>query len=203
MKTLNKHTFLPLAALASISQAIAADVARQPNIIMFLVDDMGWQDTSVPFWSDTTALNRRYRTPNMERLAERGVKFTQAYACAVSSPSRASLMSGMNAARHRVTNWTLHYNRSTDMEGGELNMPDWNVNGIQPAATATPHDTVRAAVITPFPELLRDAGYRTIHCGKAHFGAEGTSAAYPRTMGMDVNLGGGAFGEAHAGKVSV
>lgn len=194
MKTLNKHTFLPLAALASISPAIAADVTRQPNIIMFLVDDMGWQDTSVPFWSDTTALNRRYRTPNMERLAERGVKFTQAYACAVSSPSRASLMSGMNAARHRVTNWTLHYNRSTDMEGGELDMPDWNVNGIQPAATATPHDTVRAAVITPFPELLRDAGYRTIHCGKAHFGAEGTSAADPLTMGFDVNIAGGANG---------
>lgn len=194
MITLSKRTILPIATLASLSTAFAADSAQQPNIIMFLVDDMGWQDTSVPFWSDTTALNRRYRTPNMERLAERGMKFTQAYACAVSSPSRASLMSGMNAARHRVTNWTLHYNQPTDMAGGELTMPDWNVNGIQPAATATPRDTVRATVITPFTEVLRDAGYRTIHCGKAHFGAEDTSAADPLTLGFDINIAGGANG---------
>ena len=80
---------------------------RQPNIIMFLVDDMGWQDTSVSFYNnEQTPLNRRFHTPNMERMAEMGVKFTQAYACAISSPTRCSLMSGMNASRHRVTHWT-------------------------------------------------------------------------------------------------
>ena len=61
---------------------------KQPNIIMFLVDDMGWQDTSVPFYNnELTPLNKRFNTPNMVRLAKMGVKFTQAYACAISSPT--------------------------------------------------------------------------------------------------------------------
>ncbi|MGB5497783.1 MAG: sulfatase, partial [Maribacter sp.] len=51
----------------------------KPNIVLFLVDDMGWQDTSVPFWDKKTPFNEMYRTPNMERLAADGVKFTQAY----------------------------------------------------------------------------------------------------------------------------
>lgn len=86
---------------------------QQPNIILFLVDDMGWQDTSVPFWTETTELNQIYHTPNMERLAQMGVKFTHAYANSISSPSRVSLFTGANAARHRVTNWTLKKDVST------------------------------------------------------------------------------------------
>ena len=73
---------------------------NRPNIVLFLVDDMGWQDTSLPFWTEQTPLNRRYETPNMERLAKQGMMFTQAYACSVSSPTRVSLYTGMNASRH-------------------------------------------------------------------------------------------------------
>ena len=80
---------------------------KEPNIILFLVDDLGWQDTSVPFHSTNTPFNKIYQTPNMVRLANEGMKFTQAYASCVCSPSRISIMTGMNAARHRVTNWTL------------------------------------------------------------------------------------------------
>ena len=58
--------------------AAAAEHNQRPNIIFFLVDDMGWQDTSLPFWKDTTDLNRKYHTPNMERLAAIGTKFTDA-----------------------------------------------------------------------------------------------------------------------------
>lgn len=105
-----------------------------------LVDDMGWQDTSVPFYSDSTALNARYHTPNMERLAAMGVRFTEAYACAISSPTRCSLMSGMNAARHRVTNWTLNYDQKTDAGSDVLQLPEWNYNGIQPDSTDNPDD---------------------------------------------------------------
>jgi arylsulfatase A-like enzyme len=76
----------------------------KPNIIFFLVDDMGWQDTSVPFHEEVTELNRTYRSPNMGKLAAEGMKFTQAYACSVCSPTRVSLMTGFNSARHRVTN---------------------------------------------------------------------------------------------------
>ena len=110
-------SLLGLSAVAAGSDGRAlAQEARQgdkPNILLFLVDDMGWQDTSVPFWHDTTELNRRYRTPQMERMARNALKFTNAYASAVSSPSRVSLMTGMNPAAHRVTNWTLYKDRGT------------------------------------------------------------------------------------------
>ena len=77
----------------AIALLIATSVAAQqpPNIVLFLVDDMGWQDTSVPFHTERTALNDRYRTPNMERLADDGMIVTQAYACSVCSPSLVSL----------------------------------------------------------------------------------------------------------------
>jgi hypothetical protein len=64
--------------------------AARPNIVFFLVDDMGWQETSVPFHTEVTALNRRWHTPNVERLATQGMRFTQAYASAVCSPTHIS-----------------------------------------------------------------------------------------------------------------
>lgn len=178
-----------LLAAAAFRPAPAADGPGRPNIVLFMVDDMGWQDTSLPFWSERTALNERYRTPNMERLARRGVKFTSAYACSISSPTRCSLLTGMNQARHRVTNWTLEKDRPTDEENAELTMPPWNVNGIQPAGGVE-----RSAVATSFVSILRQNGYRTIHCGKAHFGAAGTPGADPAALGFDVNIAGHAGG---------
>jgi arylsulfatase A-like enzyme len=161
----------------------------QPNIILFLVDDMGWQDTSVPFWKEKTPFNERYHTPNMERLAAEGMKFTQAYACAVCSPTRTSLMTGMNAARHRVTNWTLRYNFSQDLPDDLLEMPAWNLNGLQPV------DTVEQSVYANIlPQLLRDNGYYTIHCGKAHWGSMDTPGENPLNLGFDVNIAGHAAG---------
>ena len=74
---------VPLAvrgAAPAADPSAAAERAPRPNILLFLVDDMGWQDTSVPFYEERTPLNDRYRTPNMERLAEMCVRFTAAYA---------------------------------------------------------------------------------------------------------------------------
>lgn len=162
---------------------------EKPNILFFLVDDMGWQDTSVPFATDTTPNNRKYRTPNMERLAEQGMKFTQAYACAVCSPTRTSLMTGTNAARHRVTNWTLNRNASVDAADDVLSFVQWNVNGLQAV------DSIENSVYaTTLPQLLKDHGYYTIHAGKAHWGAVGTPGADPLTLGFDVNIAGHAAG---------
>ena len=84
---------------------------KKPNIIVFLEDDMGWQDTSVPFYYKdgqpvVTELNAFYKTPSMERLAAQGMKFTNAYSRPLCSPGRTSLMAGKTSARHRVTNWT-------------------------------------------------------------------------------------------------
>lgn len=185
LQTLLAGSMVPAAALAQSSQ---------PNIIMFLVDDMGWQETSVPFFKERTPLNDRYRTPNMERLAAQGVKFMQAYACPVSSPSRCSLMSGMNAARHRVTNWIHSLNTNTNASGGSLTLPEWNYNGIQPATTTRAVDLQHSTLVTPLPQLLRDAGYICIHVGKGNFGATSTSSSDPKTMGFHYNIGGGANG---------
>lgn len=162
-----------------VSPAAAAEATR-PNIVFFLVDDMGWQDTSVPFHTETTAFNRFFRTPSMERLARGGVRFTQAYSCAVCTPTRVSWLTGLNATRHHVTNWTLRGETSGKSAG--LLPPGWKREGLQPGD----HPTLAA--------LLRDSGYRTIHVGKAHWGAEGTPGADPLRLGFEVNIAGHAAG---------
>ncbi len=165
---------------------------KPPNIIVFLVDDMGWQDTSLPFWDKETAFNKRYHTPNMERLAKEGMKFTQAYATPVCTPTRVSLMTGMNAARHRVTNWTSQKDKIHGMEKNHptLEFPVWNMNGLSPIE-GDPH----AVYATPLPEILKQSGYYTIHVGKAHFGARETIGANPINLGFKVNIGGTGAGQ--------
>lgn len=184
MKPINFIPFLlsPLTLSAQITNT-------RPNIIYFLVDDMGWQDTSLPFWKEKTPLNERCHTPNMERLASEGMMFTQAYATPVSSPTRVSLLTGMNAARHRVTNWTLEKNKSTDRKSDVLDFPEWNVNGIAqvPNITATYE-------VTPLAQILKNSGYHTIHCGKAHWGAIDTPGESPYHLGFEVNIAGHAGG---------
>lgn len=161
----------------------------KPNIILFLVDDMGWQDTSVPFGAERTKFNHLYHTPNMEKLASEGMKFTQAYASSVCSPTRVSLITGMNAARHRVTNWTLRRNISEDRPDDILKMPSWNMNGLQPI------DSIENSVFaTTLPQILKNNGYFTIHCGKAHWGAMDTPGANPLNLGFDINIAGHAAG---------
>lgn len=179
---------LLLAILTPLSRCQAEENAR-PNVVVFLVDDMGWQETSVPFHTEVTELNRRYQTPNMERMAVQGMKFTQAYASAVCSPTRVSLLSGMNVARHRVTNWTLRKDRSPDQASKFIMPPKWNFNGV-----TTEADVNGTTRITPLPALLKATGYRTIHVGKAHFGAKGMAGEDPQHFGFDVNIAGHAAG---------
>jgi arylsulfatase A-like enzyme len=162
----------------------------RPNIIVFLVDDMGWQDTSLPFWTKTTELNKRYHTPNMERLAKEGMKFTNAYASPVCTPTRVSMLTGMNAAHHGVTNWTSPLkDNNTDNADEEMTKADWNYNGLSPIS-GVPH-TVYA---TTYPQLLKEAGYFTIHVGKAHWGSAGTPGSSPYNLGFMVNIAGNSIG---------
>ena len=105
MKTLLLAFAVLLLSLSNLS------AAKLPNIMVFLIDDMGVMDTSVPFLTDENGkpkrypLNDYYRTPGMERLAKQGIRFNQFYAMSVCSPTRISIMTGQNAARHRATNW--------------------------------------------------------------------------------------------------
>lgn len=173
-----------------LNNITASAQARHPNIIVFLVDDMGWMDTSVPFGDSIMPLNRQFHTPNMERLAKDGMKFTNAYATPVCTPSRISMLTGMNAAKHGVTNWTSpQKDINTDNADDEFNPAAWMINGLSPVKGIP--NTVYA---TTFPQLLKDAGYFTIHVGKAHWASQGTPGANPYNMGFMVNISGHAGG---------
>lgn len=168
----------------------AVHAQQRPNIIVFLVDDMGWQDCSVPFWNEKTPLNKRYHTPNMERMAREGMKFTNAYAAPVCTPSRTAMLTGMSPAHLRITNWTNTFkNINTDARDDQFGPADWNINGLSPVPGVE-----KTAYATPFPQLLKEAGYFTVHAGKAHWAAAGTPGANPYNMGFMVNIAGNASG---------
>ena len=167
---------------------------KQPNIILFLVDDMGWQDCSLPFWNKPTKLNTIFHTPNMEKLAAKGMMLTNAYSNAVCTPTRVSLMTGMNVARHGVTNWTnVNSNTPTDFKDSILKPANWNYNGLTPELYYSDAHS-HTVVATPLPQILNEAGYCTIHAGKAHFAPSGMPGASPINMGFDINIGGSAAG---------
>ncbi|GAB3247208.1 sulfatase [Larkinella harenae] len=190
MRKLSLIIRLFIGLLLVAANGLWAQKPARPNIVVFLVDDMGWQDTSVPFWKQATDLNRRYRTPNMERLAKEGLKFTNAYAQPVCTPTRTSLLSGVNAAHSRITHWTSpNKNKNTDFADPTLNSVDWNINGLSPVAGI--EHTFHA---TPLPALLGQNGYYTIHTGKAHFGSAGTPGSDPKNLGFRVNIAGNEIG---------
>lgn len=155
----------------------------RPNVIVFLVDDMGLMDSSLAFLTDALGnrqrhpLNDFYRTPQMERLATQGICFNQFYAMSVCSPTRASLMTGQNAARHRITNWI----NPSENNRGKLGPRDWNWQGLNESTTT-------------IPRLLQRHGYRTIHIGKAHFGPWNSVGADPTRLGFDINRAGSPIG---------
>jgi len=185
-RDVSRRMLLALAiAVSAIRGAPAALGAAEPpwNFVIILVDDLGWNDLSCQG-------SAYYETPRIDRLAAEGVRFTNGYAaCAVCSPSRVSLMTGMNAARHMVTNWTLRKDRQPDRPHPKVRAAAWNLNGLSP--TPGVQRTVHAVTL---PMLLKQAGYRTIHCGKAHFGAKDTPGADPLNLGFDVNIAGHAAG---------
>ena len=152
--------------------------------MVFLVDDMGVMDTSVPFLTGEDGgakrypLNEFYRTPAMERLSKLGIRFNQFYAMSVCSPTRISIMTGQNAARHRSTNWINPRANNAGANGAK----DWNWEGLDKGDVT-------------LPRLLRNVGYRTIHVGKGHFGPEGREGAEPLNLGFDINIAGCDIGQ--------
>lgn len=193
-----------LTGLSLLAPSVAL-AAEKPNIVFFIVDDMGWVDSSVAYGEEVYPNNMRYNTPNMQRLASQGVMLTNAYACPVSTPTRTSLITGVNAAHSHITNWTsTTRDTPSDATGGAVAMmqsgvnndmsgrfsrPEWNINGMSPVEGV--ESTLYA---TPLPQLLRDAGYYTIHVGKAHWASAGTPGASPYNMGYNVNVSGNVAG---------
>ncbi|MCH2142940.1 MAG: sulfatase-like hydrolase/transferase [Phycisphaerales bacterium] len=170
----------------------------QPNILLIHVDDLGWQDTAVRMHLESAPYHDAWRTPHIERLAADGAVLTNAYSSGpVCTPSRVSLLTGQTPARHRTTFWTLRKGKDNSRKHPRLRPPAWNTDGLQPS----PHHLT---------ELLQDAGYRTIHVGKAHFGAHDTAGSDPKNLGFEVNIAGhgsgapssylGTHNFSHAGK---
>lgn len=142
-----------LVSLGLIAQtASAAAPARAPNLILILADDLGWADIGCYG-------NKFNETPNIDRLAQQGVRFTQFYAGPVCSPTRASLQSGQNQARLAITvHIPGHWRPFAKMVE-------------PPVALNLPLE------IETFAERLGAAGYATGYFGKWHLGEAGFGPA--------------------------
>lgn len=151
------------AGLLAAALAVPEVAGAPPNVIVVLVDDMGWKDLSCqgsPF----------YETPHIDRLAASGMRFANGYAaCTVCSPTRAAMMTGQYPARLHVTDWIPGHERPL----AKLKIPEWR--------KFLSHDVVTVA------ERLKSAGYATASIGKWHLGGEKYS---PECHGFDENVGG-------------
>ena len=177
-----------IVTLAALSICLAFAAVPPPNVVVVLVDDLGWMDLGCQ-GSDF------YRTPNIDRLAATGMRFPDGYAsCAVCSPTRAALMTGRSPARLGITDWIraefqlsarqwpnirnrFGYHRPTAPER-ELLTP---VNEQQ-----LPHSEITIA------EMLKPLGYTSAYIGKWHLGGRGH---LPVDQGFDENYGGWDYGQ--------
>lgn len=150
-------------ALAALHAAEA-----KPNIVLILADDLGWSDLGC-YGADL------HKTPHLDRLAQQGVRFTNAYAMSVCSPSRAALLTGKHAARLHITTWAE----------GALSGPKKRKLLEAGSLHDLPHTE------TTLAKRLHDAGYLTALVGKWHLG---DAVHYPETHGFDVNIGGTQWG---------
>lgn len=157
-----KHRLPVLLLFLFASSAFAQ--SRPPNIVLVPIDDYGWADTG-------SYGSTYHRTPNLDALASRGMRFTDAYAAApVCSPTRAALMTGKHPARLHLTDW-LPGRR--DLPAQKLARP--NIRQELPIEETT------------LAEALKSAGYATAHIGKWHLGGAGFG---PENQGFDLNVAG-------------
>ena len=175
MKTILWLLIGPLLFCSVLSRPVAAD--GKPNIIFILADDLGAHDLGC-------CGSTFYETPNLDRLARDGARFTQAYAaCPVCSPTRAAYVTGKWPVRTGVTDYI-----------GAAQPEKWKRNTkLLPA----PYADRLALEETTLAKVLKAAGYATMHAGKWHLGPEGF---WPENQGYDVNVGGCSWGNPSGGK---
>lgn len=169
-----RPALIAAAALLLMGRTLPAlETDRPPNIVLILSDDLG----AVDLGCDGADL---HETPNLDRLARQGVRFTRAYAMSVCTPTRASILTGKHAARLHMTVWR----EAAVALQSRVAPPDQKL--IPPAPTLNLPRAERTAA-----EVLRDRGYLTLHVGKWHLG---DSADFPEVHGFDVNVGGNHWG---------
>lgn len=159
---------LSLATLLLAPPAALHAAEHRPNIVLILADDLGWSDLGC-YGADL------HETPNLDRLARQGVRFTDAYAMSVCTPSRAALLTGKHAARLHMTIW------SEGSKGGPKKR--------KLIEAGSRHDLPHTE--TTLARHLQEAGYLTALVGKWHLG---DASHYPETHGFDVNIGGTQWG---------
>lgn len=153
------------------STFVTAQQPKTPNVVLILADDLGWSDLGC-YGADL------HDTPNLDRLAQSGVRFTDAYAASICSPTRAALMTGKHYARLQMTIW-----REGSMK------PPKDRKLIPPVSVSDlPYQE------TTLAEVFQQAGYRTALVGKWHLG---DGNYYPETQGFDINIGGTHWGAPH------
>ncbi len=160
-----------LSLVATVFLAAHA-LAAKPNVIVFLVDDMGWMDCGAYG-------SKYYETPNIDRFATRAMRFTDAYAQPLCSPTRCSLLTGKYSARHGITSATGH--QPPQPEGHPFRPASAPAN--QPMLTPESKNYMEPSEFT-LAEAMHDAGYRTAHIGKWHLGL--TQPHWPEQQGFDV-----------------
>jgi arylsulfatase A-like enzyme len=168
------QTILALLLLAPWSALRAAAPAGKPNVVFILADDLGWADTTL--YGHT----KFCRTPNIERLAKRGMTFTRAYAASpLCSPTRSSILTGLSPARTGITVPNCH-------EPKVVLQATPGTKGPKDKKSVGPNPVSRLnTTYYTLAEALKEAGYATGHFGKWHLGAEPYS---PLQQGFDVDV---------------
>lgn len=146
--------------------------AEKPNVVLFLVDDMGWMDSGVYG-------SKYYETPNIDRFATRGVRFTRAYAQPLCSPTRACILSGKHAPRHGILTASGH---QPPQAPGHNFMPE-TAPANRPMISPESKNYLELSEVT-LAEALKAEGYRTAHIGKWHLGL--MEEHRPEKQGFDV-----------------
>ncbi len=157
---------LPLGLLA-ITTHTHAQKQDYPNVVFILADDYGWNDLNCMG-------SHYYETPNIDRIAKQGGLFTNAYAaCSVSSPSRASILTGKYTPGYGVTDWI-----------GEYTGEQWREMGRHSKLLPAKYTRNLPKEETTLPEYLHQYGYTTFIAGKWYLGDEGS---WPEDHGVDIN----------------
>ncbi|MEC8554812.1 MAG: sulfatase [Planctomycetota bacterium] len=178
-------TSLSITCVTSGGELLAAEPTKRPNVVLILVDDLGWRD-----WS--SAGNEICVTPTLDKLAREGMHFTQAYAaCAVCSPTRAAVQTGRYPGRVGVTDWIRSQFQRPGGKTPKAN-PTKYIGGAKNKVLCPPNPFWMESDEITLAEMLRPAGYHTAYIGKWHLGDE---AWYPEHQGFEVNFGGCDYGQ--------